>query len=105
MMNVNLEKELVDYMHTHDHDVITLKLVHDAFSDYHYLSMHPSIRYKRPKHEERFEKFEIGDITVYVEKHVKTTHDELTFVDEKLLGIHRCHVVGLDLKVEDNLFH
>ena len=96
-MKVTIQNELNEYMHSHDHDTISLKLIHDDYSSGNVYSNHPRIRWHEPKHMENFDKYIVDDITVYVAKNVRACDDKLEFVHEKLLGIHRCHVKGLNL--------
>jgi len=101
-MKVTIQKELSEYMHEHHRDTISLRLIHDDLSNGNINSNHPRIRWSEPKHTERFDRIEVDDITVYVEKDIKTNNDSLEFIHEKLLGVHRCHVRGLNLDfVED----
>lgn len=101
-MKVTIQKELSDYMHSHHHDTISLRLIHDDLANGNINSNHPRIRWSVPKHTERFDKIEVDDFKIYVEKDLKTNNDSLEFIHEKLFGVHRCHVRGLNLDfVED----
>lgn len=102
-MNIRLEDKLVNYMHDHHKDTLMLKLIHDDYSGYDINSRHPSIRYHKPRHPENYNTHTVNDITVYVEKGIHAVDDELLFIDEKLLGIHRCHVVGVDLVTDQRI--
>lgn len=95
-MKVQLEDQLVNYMHDHHHDILTLKLIHDTYGGTDVFTTHPSIRYKKPRHVEDFTTYHVDDITVYVSNEIKAKDETIKFIDEKMLGIHRCHVVGLD---------
>lgn len=97
-MRVEVDKKLLGYMHDHHKHVIALKLIHDYYSGYNANIKHPRIKYKKPYHEENYDKFEVKDITIFVEKNIPTIEDQLTFTDDKFLGIHQCHVLGLDIK-------
>lgn len=104
-MKVTIQKELSDYMHAHNHNTISLRLIHDDLSMGNLYSNHPRIRWSEPKHVERFNKYVIDDITVFIEKDIKTTDDALEFIHETMLGVHRCHVRGLNLDYADNVLH
>lgn len=101
-MKVVLEPKLVDYMHNHHHQELSLQLIHDGYSGYDIHSQHPRIRYHKPRHIEDYNIFLVDDITIYVQKGVKATEEILTFVDEKMFGIHRCHVTGLAMDETDH---
>lgn len=96
-MKVKIDHNLEEYMHKHHHDTISLKLVHDDLSIGDVNTKQPRINYKTPNHEEQFDKYIVDDITVYVSKNVECEKDTLEFVDEKLLGMHRCHVKGIKM--------
>lgn len=102
-MKVTIQKELSDYMHSHNHDTISLRLIHDDLANGNLYSNHPRIRWSQPKHTERYDKIEVDDFTIYVEKDIKTNNDSLEFIDEQLFGIHRCHVRGLNLDFVDHI--
>lgn len=102
-MKVTIQKELSDYMHEHNHNTISLRLIHDDLANGNLYSNHPRIRWSQPKHTERYDKIEVDDFTIYVEKDIKTNNDSLEFIDEQLFGIHRCHVRGLNLDFVDHI--
>lgn len=104
-MKVTIQNELNEYMHSHDLNTISLRLIHDDYSAANIYSEHPRIRWEKPKHVERFDKYTIDDITVFVAKDIKAVDDTLELVHEKLLGIHRCHVKGLDLDYVKDFMH
>lgn len=104
-MKVTIQNELNEYMHSHHRDTITLQLIHDGYTTGNIYFKHPRIRLHGPKHAEKYEKFEVDDIIVFIEKNVKAEGDTLEFVHEKLLGIHRCHVKGLDLDYTKDFIH
>jgi len=97
IVRVRLEEKLLNYMHDHQKDTIMLKLIHDDYSGYDINSKHPRIRYHTPRHPENYDVFTVNDITVYVERGIRAVDEELLFTYDKLLGIHRCHVMGLEL--------
>ena len=96
-MKVTIQNELSEYMHNHHHDTISLQLIHDGYSNGNIYFKHPRIRLHVPRRIQNYEEFHVGDITVFVEKHVIAKKNQLEFVHEKLFGIHRCHVNGLNL--------
>jgi len=98
-MKVQLEKNLLDYMHDHHKHVIALRLLHDYYSGYSANSKYPKIRFKKPRHDDDYEMYTVDDITVYVEKDIPTLDGQITFSDERHLGFHSCHVEGLDIKM------
>ena len=104
-MKVAIGADLNEYMHKHHHDTVMLSLIHDSYGPLNIYSKHPRIRYHEPKHLEAYDKYIVNDITVYVSKKVKAYNDQLMFVDEKLFGIHRCHVKGLNLDYTDKILH
>ena len=77
--------------------IVKLKIVHEDYSVGNVYSRRPRISYHKPNHTERYDKYEVDDITVYVEKIIKTKNDHLEFVLEKLMGKHSCHVKGIEL--------
>lgn len=96
-MKVHLDKNLVDYMHDHHRNALTLSMMTDAHTIYTYgITKHPVINYKKPKNMELYDAYQVGDITVYVEKNVKTVNDELEFIDKKMWRFHRCQVRGIE---------
>lgn len=96
-MKVRLDKNLLDYMHEEQKTNLMLKLEHDDFSGYNANAKHPRITYHRPKHTKGYDAFTVDDITVYIEKGIQPQNDELLFVDEKFMGIHRCQVLGMQV--------
>ena len=104
-MKVSIETGLNEYMHSHHHDTLMLSLIHDNYGAGNVNSNHPRIRYHEPKHPELFDKYLVDEIMVYVSKEVKAYDDELEFVHEKLLGVHRCHVTGINLDYTENYMH
>ena len=102
-MKVSIGTDLNEYMHSHHHDTVMLTLIHDNYGSGNIYSKHPRIRYHEPKHLEQFDKYIIDDIVVYVSKKVKAYDDKLKFVHEKMFGIHRCHVTGLNLDYTDDI--
>lgn len=103
-MKIALDDKLVDYMHSHHRDIITVTLVNDVYNTYYIQqTKHPIIKYRKPRHAEEYDTYKVDDITVYVDKDIKTYHDELKFKDDKFLGMHRCHVEGIDISETNNL--
>ncbi|MBN2795243.1 MAG: hypothetical protein JXR88_07565 [Clostridia bacterium] len=105
-MNVKLEQKLIDYMHDHHKNVIALTLKQEDTSGSELQVKYPKVKYHKPNDEEHFQKFQIEDITIYVENDIPTLEDQLYFVDEKLFNIHRCQVIGVDVnKLNEPNFH
>lgn len=96
-VKVTIQKELSDYMHAHHHNTISLRLIHDDIGVGNMNSIHPRIRYKVPKHTERFDKFVVEDFDIYVEKGIEAKEETIEFIHEKMFGVHRCHVRGINL--------
>lgn len=105
MMKVTIQKELSDYMHEHKLNTISLRLIHDDLSNGNYYSNHPRIRWHEPKHMERYDKILVDGFSIYLEKDLHVKNDSIEFIHEKMLGIHRCHVRGLDLDFVEDIVH
>lgn len=99
-MIITLHDDLKAYLKEKAHDTITLKLIHTDYSSANTESKIPEITFIPPKDSEAFNVFNVDDITLYIEKTAKSDTDQLEFVLESLLGVHACHVKGLNL---DNL--
>ena len=100
-MKVNLDHNLVDYMHHHHHDILTLTLMTDVHNIYSYgITKYPVINYRKPKNMDLYDTYQVDDITVYVAKNVETVNDELQFVDKKTWRFHRCQVQGVKYNYE-----
>jgi hypothetical protein len=84
-------------MHDHHKNTIAVNLVYDDYTGNDVYSKHPRVRFKKPRHEERFDLYHVEDIAIYVAKDIHTIEDELKFSDNTILGVHRCHVEGVDL--------
>lgn len=100
IMRVVIEDELKEYMQKHNHDSISLQLSNRRMRNANALTtkrIRPRIKYHQPKNVESFDKYNVDDIAVYVDKNLKTKDDTIKFVAEKTLGIKRCHVQGLDV--------
>ncbi len=97
MLNVRLQDGLKEYLKTHHHNDIALSLTHSDYTTGNVLSMSPHIRYKAPDDIDHYDLYTVDDVRVYVEKDVVAYDDTLEFVEESLLGIHKCHVVGIKL--------
>ncbi len=100
MLNIVLHDDLKEYLVKHNHDTIALKLIHSDFTSANINSMNPKISYEKPDSPENYDEYHIDNVTVYVDKNAEAYDNTLEFVEEKALGIHRCHVKGLKL---DNL--
>jgi len=95
-MKVNLDNQLIDYLHNHHRENLTLTLMTDVHNIYSYgITKYPVINYKKPRNMDLYDTYEFGDITVYIAKNVKAINDELQFVDKKTWRFHRCHVKGI----------
>lgn len=99
-MNITLHDDLKAYLKEKVHDTLTLKLTHNDYSSMNTESKTPEVTYHPPHNTDDFNVFTVDDITLYIDKTAKLSGDHLEFVLESLLGIHACHVKGLDL---DNL--
>jgi hypothetical protein len=97
MLNVRVQDDLKTYLHTHHHDTISLRVRHNDYITGSINTLTPKIRFKDPTHKDRFDVYEVDGITVYVEKEIEAESDTLEFVDEHVMGIHRCHVKGIRL--------
>lgn len=105
-MKITIEEKVMNYLHEHHKQVITLNLEHSGYSGYDAHLKHPHVRFHQPRHTENFNQYQVDDITVYVEKDIPTIEDQLIFQDETLLGHHSCHVKGIDLeKLEEVYMH
>ncbi|MBN2260626.1 MAG: hypothetical protein JW702_08770 [Clostridiales bacterium] len=96
-MIVTVEKNLMDYLHEHHHDIIKLELIHEDYSLGNIYSKMPHISYHKPPNPEYYDKYTVDDITVYVEKGISAKNDQLDFIFEKMLGKRACHVHGIVL--------
>lgn len=95
-MNVTLDQSLVDYMHKHHRNTISLAFVEEMTNFHNVLfTKYPLIKYKTPKHVERYDEYHVDDIRVYVSKEAETEGAKLEFHDHKRWGHHSCHVDGL----------
>lgn len=97
MLNVILQDGLKDYLKQHHHNDISLSLTHSDYATGNILSMSPHIRYKAPDALDLYDTYMVDGVRVYVEKDIVAYDDTLEFVEESLLGVHRCHVVGIKL--------
>lgn len=97
MLNVVINDELRNYMKEHNHDTISLKVRHNDYSTGNINTLNPKIRLKEPNHKEKYDLYRIDEFKVFVEKDVVAEDETIEFVDEHVLGIHRCHVKGLKL--------
>lgn len=100
MLNIILQEDLKEYLKKHNHDTITLKLSHSDFTSANINSMRPEIDYENPDSPEKYDEYHIDNVTIFIDKDAEAYDNTLEFVEEKALGIHRCHVKGLRL---DNL--
>lgn len=101
-MNVTLDPKLVDYLHQHHRNTLTLSIIDDMYNFFNIrYSQYPVITYKVPKHMERYETYHFGDVTVYVQKNVKLEGDDLEFYDKKKWGLHHCYVRGIEYEKID----
>lgn len=98
-MNVIIDHDFEQYMHNHHHDILTLKLVTSGYSIGVSTSVEPKINYRKPRHEELYDKYIVDDITVYVAKNIKSFDGTIRFEDKKILGMHRCNIRGVKLEV------
>ena len=98
-MKITIHEDLMNYLHVHEHNIIKLKTAHEDYSVGNIYSKRPRISYHEPNHPERYDKYEVDDITVYVQKGIKTKNDHIEFILEKLMGKHSCHVKGIELDV------
>ncbi|GAB6106478.1 hypothetical protein [Fusibacter bizertensis] len=103
MLNIVLQDDLKAYLKAHDHKDISLSLTHSDYSTGNVLSMSPDIHYKAPDDMDRYDTYTVDDVRVYVEKDVVAYDDTLEFVEESLLGVHKCHVIGIKLDDKVNI--
>lgn len=96
-MKIIINSELKEYLHSHEHNDIMLKLIHTDGSTGNVKSRNPEINYHIPKDMDNYNMYEIDDFKVYIAKDVEAYDDTLEFVHEKLMGKHACHVKGLKL--------
>ncbi|MEA3424186.1 MAG: CC/Se motif family (seleno)protein [Bacillota bacterium] len=96
-MKITIQDKLMEYLHEHEYKIIKLKLVHEDYSVGNVYSKRPIISYHEPNHLERYDRYEIDDIVVYIQKGIKAKNDHIEFIFEKLLGKHSCHVKGVEL--------
>ncbi len=105
-MNVTLDQNLVDYMHHHRHNAITLSMVQDMINFHNVLyTKYPLINYKMPKHLELYDEYQVGDISVYVSKDAEVEGETIEFHDKKKWGIHKCYVQGVKFRKVDPFTH
>lgn len=96
-MKIIMKSDVKDYLHSHNHNDIMLKLLHTDCCTGNVYSRNPNISYHVPKNMDSFNLYEIDDFKVYIAKDVEAYDDTLEFVHEKLMGKHACHVKGLKL--------
>lgn len=96
-MKVIMNEDVKEYLKTHHHGEIVLKLLHTDGSTGNVYSRNPSISYHKPEKMDDFDVYEIDEFKVFIEKDVEAYDDTLEFVHEKLMGKNSCHVKGLKL--------
>ncbi len=97
-MKILIQDELKAYLAEHEHDTITLKLVHNDLSTGNIYTKKPEIRYSPPHDLAEFDNYQVDSLNIYIAKDILAYEDTLEFVHEKLFGIHACHVKGLNLE-------
>ena len=97
-MKILIQNDLKTYLDEHKHDTISLKLVHHDLSTGNIYTKVPEIKYHAPHDLDEFDDYDVDGIKIYVAKDIKAYDDTLEFVHEKLLGVHACHVKGLNLE-------
>ena len=96
-MKIIMNSDVKDYLKSHNHNEITLKLLHKDCCTGNVYSRNPDISYHKPDKTEDYDYYEIDDFKVFISKDVEAYDDTLEFVHEKLMGKHACHVKGLKL--------
>ncbi|MGB3366461.1 MAG: CC/Se motif family (seleno)protein [Acidaminobacteraceae bacterium] len=96
-MKIIISSDAKEYLHSHKHNDIMLKLLHTDCCTGNINSRNPNISYHKPKRIDDFNMYEIDDFKFYIGKDVEAYDDTLEFVHEKLMGKNACHVKGLKL--------
>ncbi|MCH4887837.1 hypothetical protein EZV73_09650 [Acidaminobacter sp. JC074] len=105
-MDVKLDQSLIDYMHHHRHNAITLSVVKDMINFHNVVyTKYPLINYKMPKHLEQYDEYQVGDISVYVSKEADVEGETIEFHDKKKWGRHKCYVEGIRFDKIDPFTH
>lgn len=103
-MKVIIEDHLQEYMRTHNHKVITLRMKYVSSSS-EPLRNQPTFRYSPPKHPENFNEYQIGDIQVFIEKDIEPIGDVINLSDTKVAGFHKCLVSGVKYEAPRTFTH
>lgn len=97
MLNVVLQDDLKAYLRENHHHEISLRLIHNDYTNGSIYTEIPRIRFKAPRDIEHFDSYTVDGVMVFVDKEVKANEDTIEFFEESLLGVHRCHVKGIKL--------
>lgn len=96
VMKIKLDPDLIDHLHRHRHNTLTLSLVQEMYNYYNILyTKYPIISYRVPRNLELYHAYQVGDIHVYVEKDADVEGETLEFYETKKWGLHKCLVHGL----------
>lgn len=101
-MKVIIDHALEEHMHKHHHDVLTLTLVPGGYNVGVSTTIVPKVNYRKPRHVEGFDKYQVDGFTVYIAKNVESIDDIIKFEDKKMLGVHRCKIKGVKLINDDD---
>ncbi|MCK8060046.1 MULTISPECIES: hypothetical protein [unclassified Fusibacter] len=96
-MKVLIQDELKSYMHEHNHNIISLRLIHSDYNGSNIHEYRPSINYHEPADMDDFDEYDVDEFKVFVDKHVTPTNDTIEFTHDKLMGINFCNVEGVNL--------
>lgn len=97
MLNVVLQDSLKSYLKQHHHDEVSLRIIRTNFTIGDVDSLEPHVYLEAPQNLEDYDTYLVDGVKVYVEKKIEAYDDTIELFEDKVLGVHRCHVFGVKL--------
>ena len=97
MLNIVLQDGLKTYLKEHHHEEISLSIIRTNFTIGDVESLEPHVYLEAPQNMDDYDLYMIDGVKVYVEKTIKAFDNTIEFFEDMPLGVHRCHVFGVNL--------